>query len=114
MDTVIRVPATDTQSQGNIETVWVACLPMENRPTLCPRLHLSWPVTLLGKGAMEAVTPWRTVLRVSLLLYPAGAGTGGTHPGTHPCAFTGGWVSSQILLWILHFHPENDGRWSCT
>lgn len=42
--------------------------------------------SLVGKGAGEAVTPWRPVLGVSLLLCSAGAGRGGALTGSHPDA----------------------------
>lgn len=56
-------------------------LPLVEEPTLCRCLCPSRPVTLL----LKAVTPRRTVLRVSLFLYPARMGRmEGTLLGT-PC-----------------------------
>lgn len=52
--------------------------------------------SLVGKGAGEAVTPWRSVLGVSLLLCSAGAGSGGALTGSHPDMSDSRWISASL------------------
>lgn len=52
--------------------------------------------SLVGKGAGEAVTPWRLCARVSLLLCSAGAGRGGALTGSHPDMSNSRWISASL------------------
>lgn len=87
MDAIIRVSANCTQSHIMYYIKCAAGLPSpEGRasPLTMSLTHLSSDRDSCCKGAGEAVTPWRSVLRVSLLRCSAGAGVGGALTGIHP------------------------------